>query len=99
MVKESRTFSANDRIVHSVYGLGTVVSVADRHTIIEFDEHGRRKFVTTMIQLDHSDEPAPEPKAARSRAKKSAKGTTAKKASKPKKKAKAAKAAKEPDEE
>jgi len=28
--------------------------------VIEFDEHGRRMFITDMVSLSKSDQPAPE---------------------------------------
>jgi hypothetical protein len=31
----------------------------DRHTVIEFDEHGSRMFSTPLVRLEPSDTPAP----------------------------------------
>lgn len=71
--KDVLTFSAKDRVDHSVFGLGTIVEINDRRTTVAFDESGLRKFVTSMIRLAPSDTPAP---ARRGRAKKKKKTTT-----------------------
>jgi len=57
--KKILAFSAKDRIDHSVFGLGTIVQVGERHTTIASDESGTRKFVTNMVKLSASDTPAP----------------------------------------
>jgi hypothetical protein len=59
MTKNAETFSVNDRIVHSVYGPGTISRVDARHTTIVFDEAGTKKFVTSMVQLEQTTTPAP----------------------------------------
>lgn len=70
MAKTSESYSVNDRINHHVYGLGTITEVNARHTTIEFDENGTRKFLTDVVRLERSDAPAP---AKPSRAKKARK--------------------------
>jgi hypothetical protein len=45
---------------HSVFGSGTIVSINERLTTIEFDGAGTRKFMTSMVKLAPSDTPAPE---------------------------------------
>ena len=54
-----KLFAKGSRVKQSDYGSGTVASSDERYTIIEFDNHGRRTFVTDMVTLDKSDEPAP----------------------------------------
>lgn len=68
MARNPNDFSVNQRVNHHVYGLGTISMIDDLHTIIEFDENGRRKFMTSMVRLEHSD--AAPPTRTRSRAKK-----------------------------
>lgn len=80
MAKKSHVFSSKDRIDHSVFGTGTIVDVDPRHTTIDFDEVGTKKFMTDMVQLKSSDTLAPE---------KPVRKKKAKTASKPKAKAKA----------
>jgi len=75
-----RLFAPGDRVAHDQYGPGTVSSTDEQYTVIEFDQHGRKMFVTHMVSLEPSSEPAPEPAAGsrkgrgtrKSRAKKSA---------------------------
>jgi hypothetical protein len=63
------TFSTNERVSHYIYGFGTISEVNDLHTVIEFDQNGRRKFVTSMVQLERTDVPAPVSPARRTRSK------------------------------
>ena len=46
---------------------GTLVEVNEHHTVIDFDEHGRRVFATRLVTLQATNEPAPA-KAPRKRA-------------------------------
>ncbi len=57
--KNPAAFVPKDRVDHSVYGLGTVVTVNERHTTIMFDAAGVKKFMTAMVELTRSDTPAP----------------------------------------
>jgi hypothetical protein len=67
-----------DRVSHGQYGLGTITEVDVHHTVIDFDEHGVRRFVTGIVVLDRSSTPAPPPReratARRGRAKSPASG-------------------------
>lgn len=47
-------YSVGDRVSQSQYGPGTITAVDERHTIIYFDDHGSRTFVTAMVQLEAS---------------------------------------------
>jgi hypothetical protein len=60
-VKETpvRTFSIGDRVSQAQYGPGTITSVNEFHTVIDFDEHGSRTFSTAMVQLEKSSTTAP----------------------------------------
>lgn len=71
MAKDSKAFSINERVSHYVYGPGTISEVNHQHTTIDFDTNGRRKFMTSMVQLEPTDLAPPEPpaKAVRARAK------------------------------
>ncbi len=62
-----RRYAAGDRVVQAQYGAGTIVDVNEHHTVIEFDEHGRRTFSTRLVTLQATNEPAPA-KAPRKRA-------------------------------
>jgi hypothetical protein len=47
------------RVTHSQYGDGTVSSVNEYHTKIDFDSHGLRTFASAMVSLTPSDTAAP----------------------------------------
>ncbi|HEY8550107.1 MAG TPA: hypothetical protein VIL35_09150 [Vicinamibacterales bacterium] len=64
-----KMFAVGDRVVQAEYGAGTVTSADVRHTVIDFDNHGVRRFVTSMVSLTSTTEPAPvRPARGRSRA-------------------------------
>ena len=54
-----KRFEVGSRVVEPTYGLGSVVAVEDAYTRVQFDEHGMKKFLTSMSKLEPSDEPAP----------------------------------------
>jgi hypothetical protein len=54
-----KPFSKGSRVSQAQYGSGTVTSSDERYTVIEFDQHGKRTFVTEMVTLGASTEPAP----------------------------------------
>lgn len=54
-----KLFAKGNRVSQANYGAGTVISSDERYTIIEFDNHGRRVFITDMVTLGKTDEPAP----------------------------------------
>lgn len=58
MVK-SQGFSVSDRVSSATYGQGTITQVDEKYTTIEFDQAGTRKFLTSLVQLERSDVPAP----------------------------------------
>ncbi len=68
-----RNFTAGDRVQHAQYGAGTLTDVNPYHTVIDFDEHGIRKFVTNLVALEPTEIAAPE---RRVKAKVGRKGTT-----------------------
>src|SRR4029077_19443650 len=77
-----KSWTKGDRVVQPTYGLGTLVEVNDQHTVIDFDEHGRRVFATRLVTLQATSEPAPA-RAARKRASKKTKEAAEGKESKP----------------
>lgn len=48
-----------DRVAHTQYGDGTVNSVNEYHTVIDFDAHGVRTFSSPRVVLAASLTPAP----------------------------------------
>ncbi len=71
-----KALSASQRVTHDKYGLGVVSEADAEYTVIEFDEHGRKKFLTRLVTLQPSDEPPP--KRRRARKKTTTKKTTTK---------------------
>src|SRR5664280_2518130 len=64
----SNTFSQGAQVEHQKFGLGTVMSSSEERIVIKFDDHGEKKFVTTMVigNLKKSDrQPPAEKKGAR----------------------------------
>lgn len=68
-----------DRVAHTQYGHGTLSSLNEYHTVIDFDAHGTRTFVSSRVVLTDSMVPAPEKpvRAKRAAAKKAAPKTAA----------------------
>jgi len=42
-------------IKHFQYGLGIVTESNSQHTSIDFDAHGMKKFVTSLMVVDHAE--------------------------------------------
>lgn len=42
-------YSQGAQVEHNKFGLGTVMSASDERIVIRFDDHGEKKFVTTMV--------------------------------------------------
>ena len=52
-------YGRGDRITHAQYGDGTISSVNEYHTVIDFDDHGLRTLSSPMVVLTASSTPAP----------------------------------------
>jgi hypothetical protein len=64
----SNTYSQGAQVEHQKFGLGTVLSSSEERITIKFDDHGEKKFVTTLVMgsLKKSDrQPPAEKKGAR----------------------------------
>jgi hypothetical protein len=62
------TFDEGVNVKHALYGLGTIVESDEDRTTIDFVEHGTKKFVTSIVVLEETDEDVPrksKPKRAR----------------------------------
>jgi len=57
----SNTYSQGAQVEHQKFGLGTVLSSSEERIVIKFDDHGEKKFVTTMVMgsLKKSDRQPP----------------------------------------
>jgi hypothetical protein len=54
-----KSMPVSSRVVHEKYGLGVITEVDPQYTTINFDDHGKKKFVTEIVSLKASDEPPP----------------------------------------
>ena len=73
-------YAKGAQVEHDRFGLGTVMTCNDDRIVIKFDDHGEKKFVTSMAlpALKKSDRQAPPDKrAARRRPSKAAKTAVA----------------------
>lgn len=65
-------FPTGAQVEHGKFGLGTVLSCNEEHVVIKFDEHGEKKFVSSIVvpNLKKSDRqpPAEKKRAARKKA-------------------------------
>jgi 3-hydroxy-3-methylglutaryl CoA synthase len=52
-------YAKGDRVSHGSYGSGTIFTANSIHTVIDFDEHGHKTFVTNLVQLEKTSSPAP----------------------------------------
>lgn len=60
------TYEEGQQVKHQQYGLGTILASDEERTAIDFVEHGTKKFVTSMVVLEFTDEqPAKKAKKAR----------------------------------
>jgi len=46
------TFDEGQRVSHAVFGTGVTMGSQDGYTSVQFDEHGTRTFVTSMLELE-----------------------------------------------
>ena len=72
-----KRFDVGSRVVEPTYGLGSVVAVEDNYTRVQFDEHGVKKFLTSLSRLEPSNEPAPAGLKAKGRKKRTTKKAAA----------------------
>ena len=76
----SNTYSQGAQVEHQKFGLGTVLSHTEERIVIKFDDHGEKKFITSMAlpALKKSDRQPPVEKrrAARKKAAPAAVATT-----------------------
>jgi len=58
-------YEEGQQVKHGNYGLGTIVESDEDRTSIDFVEHGPKKFVTSMVVLEITDEQPPKKKGRR----------------------------------
>jgi hypothetical protein len=52
-------YTPGDRVAHAQYGDGTINTMNEYHTVIDFDAHGLRTFSSPRVVLSASSTPAP----------------------------------------
>lgn len=52
----AKEFSVGQVVEHSTYGLGTISAIDADRTTIDFESHGTKKFVTSIVKLTASDQ-------------------------------------------
>ncbi len=54
-------FATGAQVEHTKFGLGSVISCNDDYIVIKFDDHGEKKFITSMAlpALKKSDRQPP----------------------------------------
>lgn len=64
-------FAQGAQVEHGKFGLGSVLSCNDEYIVIKFDDHGEKKFVTSIVlpSLKKSDRQPPAEKRRASRKK------------------------------
>ena len=64
-------YASGAQVEHGKFGLGSVISCNDDHIVIKFDDHGEKKFVTSIVlpNLKKSDRQPPAEKKRASRKK------------------------------
>jgi hypothetical protein len=45
------SWKLGDRVEHDTFGPGMVLEVNDQHIVIRFDNHGRKRFASHLVQL------------------------------------------------
>jgi hypothetical protein len=55
-----QAYAKGDRVVQPQYGPGTIADTNAEHTIIDFDNHSSRTFITSMVTLERTTQPAPD---------------------------------------
>jgi len=68
-----RGYAIGDRVSQPQYGNGTIRLVDEHHTVIDFDEHGLRRFSTSIVKLERSSTVEPDKPQKRTRKKAAAK--------------------------
>ncbi|MFN8008856.1 MAG: hypothetical protein U0V70_17895 [Terriglobia bacterium] len=58
-------------VKHFQYGCGVITESNEARTSIKFDDHGIKKFVTSMMVVEPAEQLAPPPKRTRATAKRS----------------------------
>jgi hypothetical protein len=67
-----QVLSTGQQIKHQQYGLGVVTESDSERTAIDFDDHGKKLFVTSLMSAELIGEPPANPTRAKRRSRKTA---------------------------
>lgn len=70
-----QVLSSGQQIKHEQYGLGVVTESDAERTFIEFDDHGRKLFITSLMTAELIGEAPATPPRAKRRSRKTARRT------------------------
>ncbi len=70
----AKEFVVGQAVEHAIYGLGTIAATEPDRITIDFETHGPKKFVTSLVKLQLTDK-IPHSGSARRRAARKAKAT------------------------
>ncbi len=62
----AKEFSVGQAVEHHLYGVGIISAMDAERTTIDFEHHGPKKFVTSIVKLQATDK-IPQAKATRRR--------------------------------
>lgn len=51
----AKEFAIGQAVEHSVYGLGTISASDPERTTVDFENHGPKKFVTSIVKLEATE--------------------------------------------
>jgi hypothetical protein len=55
----TKPINEGQRVRHAVFGLGTAVLSDPSYTMVDFDDHGKKRFVTSMFEVELVETPRP----------------------------------------
>jgi hypothetical protein len=71
-----QVLSSGQQVKHEQYGLGVVTESDTEHTAIDFDDHGRKLFVTSLMNAELIGEAPPNPTRTKRRSRKTPRKTS-----------------------
>ncbi len=51
----AKEFEVGQAVEHSIYGLGTISATDADRTTVDFELHGPKKFVTSIVKLEPTE--------------------------------------------
>ncbi len=51
----AKEFAVGQAVEHLTYGLGTIAASDSERTVVDFELHGPKKFVTSLVKLEATE--------------------------------------------